>query len=414
MNNTTTAADENTRSRHGFRTLAVHAGQGLDSSTGALSLPIYSTTSFGYGDFDSGEKRFSGAEPGFLYSRFANPTVAALEKKMAILEGGESALACASGMAAICATLFGLLSAGDEMVYVGTLYGGTLGVMQNLLPRMGIRVTGVSDLSGLRESITTKTKLVYVETPSNPTLDIIDLGEISSAARSVDSITVADNTFSTPYLTRPIDFGIDIVVHSVTKYIGGHGDATGGIVVGSKILLDKIRTTGAKQFGGCMSPNDAFLFVRGLKTLPLRMDACSGSAYAIASWLQKHPLIRRVFYPGLDDHPGYDVAVRQMKSFGGILSFEIQGGRAQARMFLDGLRVITQAVSVGDVDSLACHPASTTHSAVPESTRILHGVTESLIRLSIGIEDEVDLKEDIATALSRISDTRLDKNAPGV
>lgn len=385
---------------YGFRTLAVHAGKISQPDSGALALPIYATTSFGYGDFDTGEQRFAGTEPGFIYSRFSNPTVQAFEQRMSILEGGESALATSSGMAAICAALFGLLSAGDELIFVGTLYGGTLGVMQTLLPRMGVKVRGVQDVQTLRDAITAATKLVYVETPSNPTLEIIDLAEVATLAKQHAVTSIADNTFATPYLCRPLDFGIDIVVHSATKYIGGHGDATGGVVVGSKQLIEKIRTAGVKQFGGCMSPQDAFLFVRGLKTLPLRMEAACDSALAIATSLQQHPLVERVFYPGLPSHPGHDVAARQMKKFGGILAFCLRGGKTYARQFLDELTVITQAVSVGDVDSLACHPATTTHSAVPAEVRLQQGVTDQLIRLSVGIEDLPDLLADIDAALA--------------
>ncbi|RZT08149.1 methionine-gamma-lyase [Duganella sp. CF402] len=394
---------KNDQSAYGFRTMAIHAGKCASSDTGALALPIYATTSFGYGDFDSGERRFAGVERGFLYSRFSNPTVQVFEQKMALLEGGETALAASSGMAAICAALFGLLSAGDELIFVGTLYGGTLGVMQTLLPRMGVNVLGVKDVGELGNAITAKTKLVYVETPSNPTLEIIDLGAVAALAREHAVISIADNTFATPYLTRPIDLGIDIVVHSATKYIGGHGDATGGVVIGSKQHIELIRTAGVKQFGGCMSPQDAFLFVRGLKTLPLRMEAVCDSALAIAQALHRHPLVEQVFYPGLAAHAGHDIAARQMKKFGGILAFTLRGGKANARRFLNQLMVITQAVSVGDVDSLACHPASTTHSAVPAEVRLQQGVTDQLIRLSVGIEDLSDLLTDIYAALAALT-----------
>jgi methionine-gamma-lyase len=383
--------------------MAIHAGKCAPSATGALALPIYATTSFGYGDFDSGERRFAGAERGFIYSRFANPTVQAFEQRMALLEGGEAALAASSGMAAICAALFGLLSAGEELIFVGTLYGGTLGVMQTLLPRMGVNVQGVKDVVALGNAITAKTKLIYVETPSNPTLEIIDLSAVAALAREHAVISIADNTFATPYLTSPISLGIDIVVHSATKYIGGHGDATGGVVIGSKQHIELIRTAGVKQFGGCMSPQDAFLFVRGLKTLPLRMDAACDSALAIAQVLQRHALVEQVFYPGLATHAGHEIATRQMKKFGGILAFTLRGGKANARRFLDQLMVITQAVSVGDVDSLACHPASTTHSAVPAEVRLQQGVTDQLIRLSVGIEDLSDLLADIHAALAALT-----------
>jgi len=383
----------------GMRTLAVHAGQQPDPQTGSITTPITAASAFAYDDFDSGARRFSGEEPGYTYSRFANPTVSVFEKKIAALEGGEASVACASGMAAISAILFALLAPGDEIIHIGTLYGGTEGVIRNLLPRYGIKPVHVASTADLAGALTDKTKMVFVETPANPGLDIADLREISRIAKQAGVISVADNTFATPYLTRPLELGIDIVLHSATKYIGGHGDATGGVVVASQELITPIRTLSLKQFGGCLSPFEANLLIRGLKTMPLRVEASSVSAMHIAEMLNTHPAVNKVFYPGLSSHPGHDIAKRQMRLFGGIMAIELRGGRSAARTFLDKLTLITHAVSVGDTDSLACHPASTTHSAVPEAVRLESGITEGLVRISIGIEDAEDLIIDLQQAL---------------
>ncbi|WP_277963707.1 trans-sulfuration enzyme family protein [Pseudomonas sp. RIT-To-2] len=387
----------------GVRTLAVHAGQHPDPSTGAIATPISTASAYSYGDFDTGEQRFSGESPGYLYSRFANPTVAALEGKMAALEGGDSAVAFTSGMSAICATVMALVSSGDELIHVGTLYGGTEGVMRNLLPRFGVRSVHVAEVGELEAAITPKTRLIFAETPDNPMLGVVDLHETARIARAHGVLTVADNTFATPCLTRPLALGIDVVVHSATKFIGGHGDSTGGVVVANRALVDKIRTVGLKQFGGCLSPFEASLLIRGLKTLPLRVEAASLSAERIARLLDEHPAVAKVFYPGLPSHPGHEVARRQMSRFGALMSFELKGGKSAARTFLDRLELVTQAVSLGDTDSLACHPASTTHSAVARDIREQYGVTEGLVRLSVGIEDVEDLERDIRQALAAIA-----------
>ncbi len=391
------------KATRGLRTLAVHAGQKPDAGTGAIAQPIVATSSFAYDDFDAGAARFSGQAPGYLYSRFANPTVATFEAKMAALEGGDAAVAFASGMAAICSTLLALLQAGDEIVYVGTLYGGTDGVMRQMLPQLGIRSVHAAGVQDLPAKLGAHTRVVYVETPANPVLGITDLAAVVDMARQAGIRCVADNTFATPCLTQPLLLGFDVVVHSATKYIGGHGDATGGVAVtrdGLRTgLLDAIRGAGLKQLGACLSPFDASLLIRGLKTLPLRMDAACDNAEQMAPVLASHRAVAQVYYPGLASHPGHAIAARQMRRFGGILSVELVGGRPAARAFLDALTLVTQAVSVGDTDSLACHPASTTHSAVAPDVRLQSGVTEGLVRMSLGIEDARDLLEDVLQAL---------------
>ncbi len=384
-----------------LRTRVVHAGQSPDPLHGALTPPIYQASMFAYGDFDRGARLFAGEESGFVYSRFANPTVQALERKLAALEGTEDAIAFASGMAAISSTMTALLSPGDELVFVGPLYGGTESVLRDLLPRFGIRVVDAEARGGLAAAVGPATRLVFVETPTNPTLGIVDLAAVARIARAHGAISVADNTFATPCLTRPAELGIDLVVHSATKYLGGHGDATGGLVAGSRERLAPLRQLGMKYLGGCLSPHEAFLLLRGIKTLALRIDAACDNAERAAESLARHPKVERVHHPSLASHPGHDIARRQMARFGAILSLELRGSSAAAKAFLDGLTLITQAVSLGDTDSLACHPASTTHRGVAPEIRVRQGVSDALVRISFGIEHPDDLLADLAQALDR-------------
>ena len=384
-----------------LRTLAVHAGQRPEPRTGALAQPIFRTSTFVYGDFERGRRLFAGEEEGYLYTRIHNPTTRAFEEKLAALEGGEDAVAFTSGMAAISALAFTLLAPGDEVVYLGPLYGGTEGFFYDTLARFGVRITDATDRP-LAEAIGPDTKLIYVETPANPTLRVHDLAEVARVARARGILSVADNTFATPALTRPLALGIDLVVHSATKYLSGHGDTLGGAVVGSAELIQEIRAEGLRHLGGAQSPFDAFLLLRGMKTLVLRMEAHSEGAMRVARFLEGHPAVRRVYYPGLESHPGHAVAARQMRAYGGMVALEL-GSEAAARTFLDGLRYFAQAVSLGDVDSLATHPYSTTHQLVPEEVRLRQGVTPGLVRLSVGLEDPEDLIEDLDQALARVA-----------
>ena len=383
-------------------TLAVHAGQHPDPQHGCLTTPVYQTSTFAYGNFDRGAQIFAGETPGYVYSRFANPTVAALECKLAALEGAEDAIAFSSGMGAISALLLALLNPGDVVLFVGPLYGGTEGLLRTLLPRFGIEALEVANVEDLPGAITAQSRMIYVETPMNPTLGVVDLARVAEIARSANLISVVDNTFATPILTQPIRLGIDLSLHSATKYIGGHGDATGGIVTGCREHLQKIRHMGMKQIGSCMSPQDAFLFLRGAQTLALRVEKSSQNALELALFLESRPEVQRVYYPGLASHPDHTTAVRQMRAFGGILSFELTGGRSAARHLLDGLKLVTQAVSLGDTHSLICHPASTTHSGVASDIRARQGVTEGLVRFSVGIEAAEDLKADFIQAFDTV------------
>ncbi len=384
-----------------LRTLAVHAGQRPDPATGALAQPIFQTSTFVYGDFERGRRLFSGEEEGYLYTRIQNPTTRAFEEKLAALEGGEDAVAFTSGMAAIAALVFTLLKPGDELVYLGPLYGGTEGLFYDTLERYGVRVVDATDRP-LAEAVGPDARMIYVETPANPTLRVHDLAEVARFARERGILTVADNTFATPALTRPLELGIDLVVHSATKYLSGHGDVLGGAVVGPAELVREIRAEGLRHLGGAQSPFDAFLLLRGMKTLVLRMEAHSEGAMRVARFLEGHPAVRRVLYPGLKSHPQHAVAARQMRAFGGMVALDL-GSEAAARAFLDGLTYFAQAVSLGDVDSLATHPYSTTHQLVPEEVRLRQGVTPGLVRLSVGLEDPDDLIEDLDRALARVA-----------
>ncbi|MFN8509575.1 MAG: PLP-dependent aspartate aminotransferase family protein [Deinococcaceae bacterium] len=380
-----------------FKTRAVHAGYSVDAQ-GAHVTPIYQTSTFSYETSNRGAQLFSGEVSGHVYSRFSNPTVRALELKVADLEGMEDAVAFSSGMSAISAVCFAVLSPGDEVIYLGPLYGGTEGLFLNLLSRLGMRVTSADGPDDLSQKISLKTKMVYVETPTNPTLKITDLARVSEIAASVGAVCVADNTFATPYLSRPSEFGFHMVLHSMTKYLGGHGDAIGGIVSASTELCKPIRVEGLRHLGGCLGPQEAYLFLRGIKTLPLRMEAHCDGAEFLAQALAVDPRIVRVFYPGLETHPGFDIARRQMSRFGAMISLDL-GSATSARCFLDHLQLFTQAVSLGDVESLACHPASTTHRSLGAELLERSGVTQGLVRLSVGIEDPSDLLDDIQQAL---------------
>ncbi|MDX2008032.1 MAG: PLP-dependent aspartate aminotransferase family protein [Meiothermus sp.] len=384
-----------------FKTRAVHVGQRPDPVSGAHATPIYSTSTFAYGSFERGVRLFGGEEAGYVYGRVGTPTVRALEEKLASLEGAEDAVAFGSGMAAVSALMNTLLRAGDEVIYLAPLYGGTEGYFLESLTKFGVTVTDGGSLETLPTKISPRTRLIYFETPTNPTLRVYDIAAVAQIAQAHRVMTAVDNTFATPYLTRPLELGIDVVIHSATKYIGGHGDALAGLVAGRKELMDAIRGEGLRHLGGTLGSFEAFLMLRGLKTLPLRMEAhCEGAA-KVAGYLAKHPAVKRVHYPGLPSHPGHPVAKRQMRHFGGLVSVELHSQEAAA-VFLNSLELFTQAVSLGDVESLATHPATTTHQILPPELREAHGVTDSLVRMSVGIEDPEDLIADLEQALARV------------
>ena len=386
--------------KKGFSTRAVHSGQKPEKITGAHATPIFQTSSFAYGNYERGNKIFAGQESGFVYSRIANPTTLSLEAKMADLENAEAAIAFSSGMAAISSVCLSLLKPGDQILALGPLYGGTEALFLNLLAQLDISYKE-SSVERLVNDLSPKTKMIYAETPTNPTLKIHDLSKIAKFAKDNKLISVVDNTFASPYLTRPLDFGIDISLHSATKYISGHGDVVAGIVATTKSYADKIRSAGVKQIGANIGPFESYLLLRGLKTLAIRMQQHCKSANIIAHELKNHKAIKVLNYPGLKEHAGHEIAKKQMLDFGGMLSFDLASKKA-AQEFLDNLELFTQAVSLGDVDSLATSPASTTHLAVPLDILEAQGVSPGLVRLSIGIENVEDLLDDLGQSLAKL------------
>jgi O-succinylhomoserine (thiol)-lyase len=373
-------------------TACVHAGPGPDPATGAVSVPIYATSTYAYEAF--------GLHRGWEYSRTANPTRAALERAVAELEGGVDACAFASGMAAIDAVT-DLLQSGDHIVAADNLYGGTYRLLSTLTARHGIRVSFVdaSDPAALEAACSADTRLVFVETPTNPLMRLVDLAAASETAHRHGAWLVVDNTFLSPALQRPFDLGADLVVHSTTKYLNGHSDAVGGVtVVADEVVAERLRHV-QNAAGAIMGPFDAFLVLRGIRTLAVRMAAHEANGRRLAAFLDSHPAVGAVAYPGLESHSQHDLARRQQRGFGAMISLDL-GSLERARTFCDALQLFTLAESLGGVESLVCHPATMTHAAVPEEERLRLGIGDGLVRLSVGIEDGGDLEEDLAEALA--------------
>jgi cystathionine gamma-lyase len=377
--------------RQGFATRAIHAGQDPDPATGATVVPIYATSTY--------TQEAPGRHKGYEYSRSGNPTRAALEACLASLEGGERGLAFASGLAATTAVL-AQLRPGDEVLAAADLYGGTYRLLERVFRPWGLRTRYTDDPTpgGFARLVGPATKLVWIETPTNPLLQILDIAALAEVAHKAGALLAVDNTFASPYLQQPLALGADLVIHSTTKYLGGHSDVVGGAVVGRRDLLAPIAFY-QNAAGGVPGPFDAFLTLRGLKTLAVRMERHCGNARRLAEWLRGRPQVERVYYPGLADHPGHEVAARQMKDFGGMISIRLRGGAEAAKRFLPRTRLFSLAESLGGVESLVCHPATMTHASIPADVRLARGVDDALIRLSIGIEDADDLQEDLRQAL---------------
>ncbi len=387
-----------------FSTLCIHGSGGIDPTTGAVSIPIYQSSTFAFKNAKHGADIFSGEQEGYVYTRIGNPTQAALEKEMAFLEGGEAALAFASGMAAITSIILSLCKSGDNFVSSDTLYGGTHSLFVDTLPRVNIeaREVDTTNVENIANAIDENTQLIYLETPANPTLMITDIAATAAIAKKHKLPVIVDNTFSTPYFQRPLELGADIIVHSATKYIGGHGDTVAGVVIGKKDYIDDLRGNFLRDLGGVISPLSSWLLVRGLKTLPVRMDRHQKNAIKVAKFLQFHPKVKEVWYPGLATHPQHEIAKKQMFGFGGMVSFEIKGGRKCGEKLMNSVNLFTLAVSLGDVDSLIEHPASMTHSTYSADELQKVGISESLVRLSVGLEDVHDLIDDLSQALRSI------------
>ncbi len=384
-----------------FETRTIHEGYDAESHHNSLASPIYQTSTFTFETAEAGEKRFAGEEPGYIYSRLGNPTVKMLEERIASLEGADGGLAFGSGMAAVSAVLFHLVRSGDHILCSEGVYGCTFGLLQLMKEKFSVEhdLLPLDSKEQIIEAIRPNTSVIYIETPINPTLKLIDLQMISSIAKERGITVVVDNTFSTPYLQRPLEFGCDIVLHSATKYIGGHGDVVAGLVVGNQETISSIAKSTQKDIGGILSPFDAWLLLRGLKTLPIRMDRHCANSESIVEKLKDHPRIKRVMYPGLEESPSYSIASRQMKKPGGLISFELDGGKAEAQAFMNRLEMIKIAVSLGDAETLIQHPATMTHAVVPVEERMRMGINESLIRISIGLEAWEDVWADLEQAL---------------
>jgi len=375
-----------------FETLAIHAGERPDRTFGAISTPIYQTSTFAFEDV--------GKIRGYDYSRTANPTRKVLEDTIARLEGGKAGFAFATGMAAE-ATVIHLLKSGDHVIAGDDIYGGTYRLFQNVMQDFGLECTflRMDNRGRIEDAIKPNTKMLWLETPSNPLLNIVDIEMAVDIAKQHNLMTVMDNTFATPYLLRPIEYGVDIVVHSTTKYLNGHCDVVGGAVVTTTDELTERVQFLLNAMGTCASPFDCWLVLRGIETLPVRMRQHEENAAAVADYLKGHPAVKRVFYPGLDSHLGHEIAKRQMKGFGGMVSFELKAGIEAVNSFLRKIKVFSLAESLGGVVSLAEHPATMTHVSMPKEHREKVGITDELIRLSVGLENIDDLIEDLGQAL---------------
>ncbi|MEQ9260924.1 MAG: methionine gamma-lyase [Roseovarius sp.] len=388
----------------GFATRAIHHAYDPLENEGALTPPLHLTSTFAFESAEAGGEMFAGERQGHIYSRISNPTLDLVERRVATLEGAEAGLALASGMGAITATLWTLLSPGDELIVDETLYGCTFAFMRHGLAKWGVTVTHV-DLTApenLQDAIGDKTRVVYFETPANPNMRLVDIAAVAEIAHRAGAEVIVDNTYATPYLTRPIELGADLVVHSATKYLGGHGDLVAGLVLGRAEQIGEIRLVGMKDMtGAVMAPFNAMLILRGLKTLALRMERHCASAAVIADWLEAHPAVRRVHYPGLESFPQHALARRQMALPGGMIAFELAGGMEAGKSMMNRLGMIGRAVSLGDAETLIQHPASMTHSTYTPEERAAHGIGDGLIRLSAGLEEVEDILADLEQALPR-------------
>jgi len=384
-----------------FETRAVRAGQHR-TAEGEHSEAIFPTSSYVFTSAAEAAARFSGDQAGNIYSRFTNPTVRAFEERLASMEGGERCVATSSGMAAILATCAGLLKAGDHIVSSRSIFGTTTVLFSTYLARLGINTSFVpqADTRSWEEAIRPETRLLFLETPSNPLTEIADIKQLSALAKSNDCLLVVDNCFCTPVLQQPLALGADIVIHSATKYLDGQGRCIGGAVVGDNELVGKEVYGFLRTAGPTMSPFNAWVFLKGLETLSIRMQAHCSSALKLAQWLEQQPGVARVYHPGLTSHPQHELASRQQSGFGGIVSFELQGGQQDAWALIDALRIFSITANLGDTKSTVTHPATTTHGRLTPEQRVEAGISESLVRLAIGLESVSDLQADLATGLA--------------
>ncbi len=387
----------------GFATKQIHAGAKRDES-GALCMPIYQTATFSFDTVEQGGARFAGQENGYIYSRLANPSLIMLEEKMAALEEGEAALATASGMGAIATALWTTVRNGDHILADETLYGCTYALLNHGMERYGIEVT-FTDLTqeeNLKKHLKANTKVVYFETPCNPTLKILDIARIAQLTHEYNPAikVIVDNTFATPYLTRPLGLGADVVVHSATKYLNGHGDVIAGVIIGKADFMGECRMFGLKDVtGAVMAPFNAFLMARGLKTLDIRMERHCSNAMKLARFFESHPAVSKVYYPGLESFKGHDIAKKQMRLFGGMVAIELKADKEATAKCLNRLSLAAIAVSLGDAETLVEHPATMTHSTYTAEELAEAGISEGLVRISVGLEDPEDIIADFREIL---------------
>jgi methionine-gamma-lyase len=386
-----------------FDSKLIHGG-GYKNKLGSVNVPIYQSSTFEFETADEGARCFNGESEGYIYTRLANPTIHVLERTVAELEKGFGAIATSSGMGAVSTVYMALLSKGDHIVSSDAVYGPSRGLMEDHFSRFGVESTYVdtSDIDKIKKAIKKNTKILYIETPSNPTISITDLKACSELAKEHGLLLVVDNTFSSPYLQRPIEFGADVVFHSVTKFINGHADVVGGIIIAkTEALYKKLRSMMIAM--GCnMDPHQAYLVIRGLKTLSIRVERAQQNAEKIALYLEKHPKIEWIKYPGLKSHPQYELAKKQMDGFGAMISFGLKGGLNAGKVLMDNVQVAILAVSLGGVETLIEHPASMTHSKVSAEDKKKAGISDGLVRYAVGIEDVEDLIADLEQALAKV------------
>ena len=385
-------------------TIAARAGTEVDGAYHSMGVPIYMTNNFMFDDVAGGAEKCRSPEAGDCYTRISNPTNNELGKAMAALEGAEAGLPFATGAAACSTLALTLLKPGDHVLCDETTYSASNYLFSTFLPKFGIETTFLdfTCYDALRKAMRKESKLVFFETPCNPTMKIIDIERVAVIAKEGGAIPVIDSTFATPFLTRPLEFGIDIVLHSSSKYICGHGDAMGGILAGSRELIENIWEVGLKNLGGTASPFNSFLMLRGLKTLEVRMEYHCKMAAAVSEYLQRHDKIKQVNYPGLKTHPGHEIAKRQMKAFGGLLTFELKGGMEAGVTLMNNLKLCALAVSLGEANTLVQHPASMTHWYIPEEARLASGITDGLVRFSAGLESIDDIITDLDETLKLV------------
>lgn len=391
-----------------IETQAIHSGRINDEQFGSLATPLYQTSTFIFDNAEQGAQRFAGESEGYIYTRLGNPTTRQLEMRVAAMEGMEDGAATATGMAAVSAALLANLSAGDHIISSKAVYGCTFALISHMLTKFGIEVSFVdmAEPNNIISEIKPNTKVVFLETPINPNLEVLDLAKILAITQEHKLISVVDNTFMTPVLQQPAKYGADIIVHSATKYLNGHGDVVAGIICGTSEMINHIKLTALKDIGATMSPHDAWLILRGLKTLPIRIERHCQNAQLIAEYLESHPNVAKVYYPGLASHAGHKYIGNQMKAAGGVIAFELNTDIKGGAEFINRMKLFSIAVSLGDAESLIQHPASMTHSPYSDEERRSAGISDSLIRISAGLENVTDLIEDLQQSLDAIENNQ--------